>query len=85
MSFSVAAAGTKEQALSSLAKANVNDNVVGVAAVAFATDLLKNDNSVSPSETQDIRYSVNVSGHSGEKSMTSLNISFSAQLYPKPE
>jgi len=84
MSFSVAAAGTKEQALSSLAKANVNDNVVGVAAIAFATDLLKNDNSQS-TDTQDIRYSVNVSGHSGEKSLTSLNISFSAQLYPKPE
>ncbi len=85
MSFGVGAAGTKEEALASLAKANVNENAVGVLAVAFLKELLESDSSTSANDTQDVRYSVNASGHSGEGALTSLSVSFSAQLYPKPE
>jgi hypothetical protein len=84
MSFSFIVAGTKEEALSSLDKVNVNENAVGDSAIVFVRELLEADGSASTNDTQYVRYNANVSGHSGLKSLTSLNISFSAQLYPKP-
>lgn len=86
MSFSFGAAGTKEETISSLDSAIVNNNVLGDVALAFAKELVNADNT-QPDSTHDVRYSVSASGHSdgGVGSASYVSVSFQAAFVPKPE
>ena len=85
MSFSFSAAGTKEETLASLAKAQTSDNSVGEVVKGFVTGLVEDD-VTKPDDTHDVRYSVTVSGHSdgGVGSASYTNIAFSTSFTPKP-
>jgi hypothetical protein len=83
MSFSIGAAGTREETLKSLETAQTNDNNLGDLAVQFAKELVTQDET-EPTETQDVRYSVNASGHCGKGSLSTISVSFNTSLVPKP-
>jgi hypothetical protein len=84
MSFSFSAAGTRAQTLASLDGVNVNENNLGVVAALFAKELVTQDNT-EPTDTQDVRYSVNASGHCGKGSLSTVQLSFTTQYVPKSE
>jgi hypothetical protein len=85
MSFSFSAAGTKEETLASIAKAEVNGNTVGESVKAFLTSLVEDD-ATKPDDTHDVKYTVTASGHSdgGVGSGCYANIAFSTGFKPKP-
>lgn len=84
MSFAFEAAGTRAQTLSSLETADTHENNLGDVAKLFARELVTQDNT-EPTETQDVRYQVNASGHCGKGSLSTVQLSFTTSLVPKPE
>lgn len=87
MSFSFSAAGNKEQTLSSLDAAIVNENALGDVALAFAKELVNSDNT-QPDDTHNVRYAVSASGHDGggnKGAASYVSVSFTTNFEPKPE
>ena len=87
MSFSFAAAGTKEETVSSLSKANTGDTHLSDHVKQFLINLIGDDKSHG-GDTHHVRYEVSANGHGapGVPGTTSYaNISYVTKLVPNSE